>query len=259
MSAPDPAAADLAKRAAAAMAVTMVTGGMRVGLGSGSTAAWFTRLLAERMAAEGLRVTAVPTSSGTARLAAELGVPLTRIDAVERLDLTVDGADEFDPALNLIKGGGAALLQEKIVAAASARLVIIADPAKRVPRLGVFPLPVEVVRFGWPVTRKAIEAALRPLGLGGRRTSVRQGNAGPLVTDEGHHIIDLHLEEIPDVPALAAALTAIPGVVEHGLFVGMTDCVILGHPDGAAEVLRRLGVAPRAAIDIDAEMRDEDA
>ncbi len=259
MSAPDPAAADLAKRAAAAMAVSMVTGGMRIGLGSGSTAAWFTRLLAERMAAEGLRVTAVPTSSGTARLAAELGVPLTRIDTVERLDLTVDGADEFDPALNLIKGGGAALLQEKIVAAASARLVIIADPAKRVTRLGAFPLPVEVVRFGWPVTRKAIETALKPLGLGGRRTSVRQGDAGPLVTDEGHHIIDLHLGEIPDVAALAAALTAIPGVVEHGLFVGMTDSVILGHPDGSAEVLRRLGAAPTAAIDIDAEMRDEDA
>ena len=114
--------------------------------------------------------------------------------------------------MNLIKGGGAALLQEKIVAAASARLVIIADPVKRVPRLGAFPLPVEVVRFGWPVTRKAIEDALAPLGLAGRRTSVRQGAAGPLVTDEGHHIIDLHLGEIPDVPALAAALTAIPGV-----------------------------------------------
>lgn len=247
--------ADLAKRAAAAQALDMVEDGMMLGLGSGSTAAWFVRLLAE----SGRKVTGVPTSSGTARLAAELGIPLVSLEQAGRLDLTVDGADEFDPALNLTKGGGAALLQEKIVATASDRLVIITDASKRVARLGAFPLPVEIVRFGWPVTQAAIAAGLERIGLGGRVISPRMAGDAPLVTDEGHHIVDLHLVEIPDVPALAALLDGIPGVVEHGLFVGMADCVILARPDGTAEQLHRLGTAPRGLVDVDAEMRDEDA
>lgn len=250
--------ADLAKRAAAAAAVELVTDGMRLGLGSGSTSAWFVRLLGARMKQTGLRIEGVPTSNDTARLAEDLGIPLIRLDDVEMLDLTVDGADEFDPALNLIKGGGAALLREKIVAAASRRLVILTDGSKRVPRLGAFPLPVEVIRFGWPTTRRAIEAVLARFDLAGSPIGIRPGADGPLVTDEGHHILDLRLGVIPDVLGLAQALNMIPGVVEHGLFVGMADCVILGRADGSAETLRRIETA-NVPLDIDAEMRDEDA
>jgi ribose 5-phosphate isomerase A len=226
--------ADVAKRAAAARALDLVTPGMRLGLGTGSTAAWFVRLLAARMR-DGLTVRCVATSSATVRLAAEQGMALESLEALGQLDLTVDGADEFDPALDLIKGGGAALLQEKIVAAASARLVIVADTAKRVATLGAFPLPVEVVRFGWPVTQARIETLLAGADVGGRRVTVRQGPDGPLVTDEGHHILDLHLGRIGDPRGLATALNALPGVVEHGLFIGMAERVILGHDDGSVE------------------------
>ncbi len=250
--------ADLAKRAAAAAAVNLVTDGMRLGLGSGSTSAWFVRLLGAHLRETGIAVEGVPTSNDTARLAGDLGIPLIRLEDVEALDLTVDGADEFDPALDLIKGGGAALLREKIVAAASRRLVILTDASKRVPRLGAFPLPVEVVRFGWPNTRRAIEEVLARFGLEGAPVAIRPGAEGPLVTDEGHHILDLRLGAIPDAPGLAAALGAIPGVVEHGLFIGMADCVILGRADGSVETLRRIETAD-APLDIDAEMRDEDA
>lgn len=247
--------ADLAKRAAAAQALDMVESGMLLGLGSGSTAAWFVRLLAE----SGRKVTGVPTSSGTAKLATELGIPLITLEEAGGLDLTVDGADEFDPALSLIKGGGAALLQEKIVANASARLVIITDASKRVAHLGAFPLPVEVVRFGWPVTRAAIGRALEAMGLGGREMSMRMAGETLLLTDEGHYIVDLHMGEIPDVPALAAMLDGIPGVVEHGLFVDMAESVILARPDGSAEMLRRVTRTGQGPVDIDAEMRNQDA
>lgn len=225
---------DLAKRAAAARALDLVEDGMRLGLGTGSTAAWFTRLLAERVAG-GLRVTCVPTSAATAKLAESLGVPMADLETLERLDLTVDGADEFDPDLNLIKGGGAALLREKIVASASDRVAIVADPGKRVARLGAFPLPVEVVRFGWTATRAAVEAALGRADVAARRVTVRMGKDGPLVTDEGHHIFDLHLGRIGEPRALAAALTAIPGVVEHGLFLDMAERALVGHPDGSVD------------------------
>jgi ribose 5-phosphate isomerase A len=248
--------ADVPKRAAAARALEHVRPGMRLGLGSGSTAAWFVRLLAERVA-QGLEVACVATSSGTARLAAELGLRLSPLEALTRLDLTVDGADEIDPDLTLIKGGGAALLQEKIVAAASARLIVIADGGKRITALGTFPLPVEVVRFAWPVTQAAIEAALTRLPVAGRRVTVRTDGAAPLVTDEGHHILDLHLQRIGDAEVLAAALNALPGVVEHGLFVGMAERAIIGLPDGRVEEVFPSG--PARADYVEEAMRSADA
>lgn len=244
---------DLAKRAAAARALTLVEDGMTLGLGTGSTAAWFVRLLSERIRREGLDVVGVATSSTTGWLAGELGVPLKAIEKAGRIDLTVDGADEFDDALDLIKGGGAALLQEKIVASAGDRMVVVADAGKRVATLGAFPLPVEVVRFGWPVTQAAIVRALTGLDVDGRRVTVRPGPDGPLVTDEGHHILDLHLGRIGDARALAAALSAVPGVVDHGLFIDLADAVIVGYEDGTTEILRR------THPDVAEMMRNEDA
>jgi ribose 5-phosphate isomerase A len=253
------APADQAKRAAAARALEMVEDGMTLGLGTGSTAGWFVRLLSERMKAEGLLATGVATSSATVWLAQELGVPLRKLDDVDRIDLTVDGADEIDGKLNLIKGGGAALLQEKIVAAASQRMVVIADHSKRVARLGAFPLPVEIIRFGWTVTRRAVAELVADLDVDGSGVDVRMGKDGPLVTDEGHYIIDLKLGRIGDAPALAAALNAIPGVVEHGLFIGMAGAVVLGHPDGTAEVLLRADARHPDAEEISELMRNQDA
>ena len=251
--------ADLAKRAAAARALEMVEDGMVLGLGTGSTAAWFVRLLSERMRSEGMRVVGVATSSATVWLAEELGVPLKPLEAVAGIDLTVDGADEVDAKLNLIKGAGAALLQEKIVAAASARMVVIADDSKRVHRLGAFPLPVEIVRFGWTVTRTAVVHLLGSMEVDGHDVAVRMGANGPLVTDEGHYILDLHLRRIGDPPALAAALNALPGVVDNGLFIDMANCVILGHADGTAEVLWRPGARGADPLDIAEQMRNQDA
>lgn len=252
-------AADTAKCAAALRALELVEDGMLLGLGSGSTSDWFVRVLAERIRANGLKVTAVATSAPTARLATELGVSLRAPEEVAGFDLVVDGADEFDPQLNLIKGGGAQLLQEKIIAAAAKRLVIVADEGKRVPRLGAYPLPVEVVRFGWTLTRQRIEEALVGLGFDSRMVAPRQDAGGILVTEQGHLILDLDLHAISDVPALAAALDGLPGVVEHGLFVGMTDCVALGRADGSAEFLTRIDPTLARPFDALDEMRDEDA
>ncbi len=226
--------ADAAKRAAALRALDLVEPGMRLGLGTGSTAAWFVRELAGRIAG-GLKLVCVPTSSATARLASGLGVPLATLDDVGALDLTVDGADEIDPELNLIKGGGAALLQEKIAAAASARLIVIADAGKQVARLGAFPLPVEIVRFGATATQAAVEAAIGGADVDGRRVTLRMAGAEPLVTDEGHHILDLHLGRIGAPRRLAVALNAIPGVVETGLFIGMAERALVGRADGSVE------------------------
>ena len=249
----DHSPADSAKRAAAKRALRMVEDGMTLGLGTGSTAAWFVRLLADRVAAEGLRIEGVATSSATVRLCAEVGLPLTALGDAGPIDLTVDGADEFDPDLNLIKGGGAALLQEKIVAASSRRMVVVADGGKRVACLGAFPLPVEIVRFGWSVTKHAVEAVLTDMDVDARRVEPRMEGDAPLVTDEGHHILDLHLGRIGDAPALAAALNAVPGVVESGLFIGMADTVIVGLEDGGVEVLRRVPVG------VAEEMMNQDA
>jgi len=225
------------KRQAAAVAVEWVRPGMRLGLGTGSTAKHFVELLAERVRL-GLNVVGVPTSEATRALAEQVGVPLTTLDDTPELDMTVDGADEIGPDLSLIKGGGGALLREKIVAAASARMVVIADQSKWVPVLGRFPLPVEVMPFGLAATRRAVEAACAAAGCPGP-TEVRKGRDGhAFVTDGGHWILDARLERIANPAALAAKLAQIPGVVEHGLFIGMAQAAILAGPAGARVVER---------------------
>jgi ribose 5-phosphate isomerase A len=228
---------DELKRAAAAKAVEYVENGMRLGLGTGSTAKHFVDLLAERVRG-GLKVVGVPTSEATRAQAESLGVPLTTLDETPELDLTVDGADEFDGELRLVKGGGGALLREKIVATASARMIVITDATKRVERLGRFPLPVEIVPFGAEATRRAIAAALTATGCAGAIT-LREGAGGaPFVTDGGHYIYDCALGSIPDAEALAAALARVPGVMEHGLFLGLADAVIVAA-EGGVEVIGR--------------------
>lgn len=234
--------ADLGKRAAAERALGFVESGMRLGLGTGSTAAWFVKLLGERIRATTLTgIIAVPTSVATGKLAEHERVPLTTLDEAGWLDLTVDGADEFDPDLSLIKGGGGALLQEKIVACASDRMVVITDPSKRVATLGAFPLPIEVVPFGWEVTKAIVEAALADCDVDTRRTALRLKRDEPFLTDGGHFILDLHLGRIGNPALLSARLTAIPGVIETGLFVGIADTVIVGHEGGDADVVTRPG------------------
>lgn len=227
---------DKAKFVAARRAVDHVQDGMKLGLGTGSTAAWMVRCLAERMRAEGLRVTGVPTSSRTAELARQLGIPIISLDEARWLDLTIDGADEFDGQLALIKGGGGALLQEKIVATASDQMIVIADPAKEVAQLGAFPLPVEVIPFGWQTTKALIEETLVSLDVLGRDVSLRMNGAAAFVTDEGNHILDLHLQRIGNPRQLSLVLNQIPGVVENGLFIDICDIVVIGHGDGRVEV-----------------------
>jgi ribose 5-phosphate isomerase A len=222
--------ADSHKHAAALRALDLVQPGMRLGLGTGSTAAHFLALLAARVQ-HGLAITAVPTSEATRAEAERLAIPLTALD--ERLlDLTVDGADEIAPDLTLIKGGGGALLREKIVAAASARMVVIADESKRVSVLGRFPLPVEVVPFGLAATRRAIEAAALAACCPGPAELRRDHEGLAFVTDGGHLIIDLALGRIPDPKDLATRLAAIPGVVEHGLFIGLARMAIIAGARG---------------------------
>ncbi len=227
---------ETAKLVAARHAAGMVEPGMRVGLGTGSTATWMVHCLAERVKTEGLSVTGVPTSRRTADLAADLGIPVATLDEVKWLDLTIDGADEFDADLNLIKGGGAALLQEKIVATASDRMIVIADAAKEVVQLGAFPLPVEVIAFGWQTTRRLIEEMLVGLDVLGNDCRLRLDGDRPLLTDESNYIIDLHLKRIGNARHLAMLLNQIPGVVENGLFIDICDTVIIGHADGRVMV-----------------------
>ncbi|MBL4915994.1 ribose-5-phosphate isomerase RpiA [Szabonella alba] len=223
---------DKAKFVAAKRAVDLIEDRMTVGLGTGSTAAWMVRCLAERVREEGLRVTGVPTSRRTAELARQLGVPITTLDDAKWLDMTIDGADEFDPALNLIKGGGAALLQEKIVATASDQMVVIADAAKEVTQLGAFPLPVEVIPFGWQTTKALVEEMLVAMDVMNRDVTLRMNGEAPLVTDEANYILDLHLKRIGNPRQLAMVLNQIPGVVENGLFIDICDIVVIGHGDG---------------------------
>jgi ribose 5-phosphate isomerase A len=226
------------KRQAAARALEHVGDGMKLGLGTGSTAKHFVELLGERVRA-GLRVIGVPTSEATRADAVKCGIPLTTLDEIDRLDLTVDGADEIDPSLNLIKGGGGALLREKIVAAASDRMIVIADDSKWVEVLGRFPLPVEVIPFGLAATQRAITKAFAESGNSGQM-AVRKGRDGHVfVTDGGHWIVDVHLGQIPDAPRLAGLLNAIPGVVEHGLFIGLASTAMLASPQGIRVVERR--------------------
>jgi len=222
------------KRQAAAAALAYVESGMRLGLGSGSTAAHFVRLLGARVA-EGLDVVGVPTSAATERLAREVGVRLTTLDATPELDLDVDGADEIGPGLALVKGGGGALLREKIVAQASARMIVLADASKRVEMLGAFPLPIEVAAFGVTATAVAIERTAVELGLP-IALDLRRNGAQPFVTDGGNHILDASFGRIPDPERLACRLAEIPGIVEHGLFLDLADLAIVATADGVTEI-----------------------
>jgi len=229
--------AEAQKRAAAARAVDFVRPGMRLGLGTGSTAKHFVELIGERVRA-GLDIVAVATSETTRADAERCGIPLATLDEIPELDLTVDGADEIAPDLSLIKGGGGALLGEKIVAAASARMIVIADGSKWVERLGRFPLPVEVAPFGMGATMRALAKIVASMS-GPRSLTLRQGKDGhAFVTDGGHWIVDAALGRIEDPKALAEALAVIPGVLEHGLFIGLAQMAILGGPDGVTVVER---------------------
>ncbi|QDI76410.1 MULTISPECIES: ribose-5-phosphate isomerase RpiA [Leisingera] len=227
---------DKAKFVAAKRAAEMVEDGMRVGLGTGSTAAWLVRCLGEMVQKDGLKITAVPTSSRTAALARDVGINVVSLDEAKWLDMTIDGADEFDADLNLIKGGGGAHLQEKIVATASDQMVVIADASKSVETLGAFPLPVEVLRFGWQSSQALIEETLVSMDVMGRSTTLRMNGDAPFVTDEGNYILDLHLHRIGNARQLALVLNQIPGVIENGLFIDICDTVVIGYGDGRVEV-----------------------
>lgn len=219
---------DREKETAARASMGFVKDGQVVGIGTGSTAAHFIRLLGEAVK-NGLRIKGIPTSVRSGELAASLGIPLTTLDECQQIDVTVDGADEFDEQLRLIKGGGGALLREKIVASASRQLVIVADASKRVSPLGKFPLPVEVIKFAESLVTKKIET------LGARVTLRRQADGKPFVTDENNHILDCHFGKIADPDALARHLSDMPGIVEHGLFIGMASVVLMANGNEIAE------------------------
>jgi ribose 5-phosphate isomerase A len=225
------------KRAAAARALDYVQDGMKLGLGTGTTAEAFLEVLAVRVKA-GLTIIGTPTSERTAAKAHALGIPLAELDSLGRLDLAVDGADEADHNLDLIKGGGGAHLREKIVAASAKRFVVIADEGKLKARLGAFPLPVEVARFGHGTTAARIAAAAELLGYRGLRPSLRMKDGHPFVTDNGNYIYDCPFGVITDAAALASVLSQAPGVADHGLFVGMASALVIAGPKGV-KVLER--------------------
>jgi ribose 5-phosphate isomerase A len=229
---------DALKRQAAARALEEVRDGMKLGLGTGSTAKHFVELLGEKVRA-GMQVMGVPTSEATRAQAEACGIPLVTLDEIDRLDLTVDGADEIDPALDLIKGGGGALLREKIVAAASERMIVIADDSKWVDALGRFPLPIEVVPFALAATRTAIARVFASAGLSGQLLLRKSKDGHVFVTDGGHWIVDAHLGRIQDAPRLGALLSEIPGVVEHGLFIGLASTAVLAGAQGIRVIERR--------------------
>jgi len=224
--------ADQEKEAAARASLRFIKSGQVVGLGTGSTAASFIRLLAEQVK-NGLLIRGIPTSVRSRELAESLGIPLTTLDECQEIDVTVDGADEVDPELRLIKGGGGALLREKVVASATKYLVIVADATKQVPRLGKFPLPVEVIRFAQALVAKEIAA------LGADVRLRLQANGTPYVTDESNHILDCRFGEIADADKLARQLSDMPGIVEHGLFIGMASNVLLAKGDAIVELRRK--------------------
>ena len=225
------------KRAAAAKALEYVVDGMKLGLGSGSTAELFVELLAPRVRG-GQTLFCVPTSERTATLARKLGLTLAHLDDLAPLDLTVDGADEADRNLDLIKGGGGMLLREKIVAASSRRMIVIADESKMVPRLGKFPLPVEVVEFGHKSTAQRLGKALGAAGYANAPLTLRQRDGQVFKTDGGNVIYDIALGSIQNAPKLAAAISVVPGVVEHGLFIGLATTLLIAGP-GEIEVVQR--------------------
>jgi ribose 5-phosphate isomerase A len=222
------------KENAAIAALEFVEDGMVLGLGSGSTAEIFIDRLGEKVAG-GLKIAGVPTSKRTAECAIEAGVPLIEPDKVDRINLTIDGADEVDPAFNLIKGGGACLLREKIVAHASDRMVVIVDNSKMVEMLGQFPLPVEVDPFGMALTAEQVFEALKQTGCIEAQTVLRQmkNGSGPLITDGGNYILDSKCKKIPNAAETALALSQIPGVMEHGLFIDLADVIVVGEADHA--------------------------
>ena len=220
---------DHEKELAARASLRFLQDGQIVGLGTGSTAAYFVRFLGERVR-EGLKIKGIPTAVRTRELATSLGIPLTTLDEYQEIDVTIDGADEINPHLQLIKGGGGALLREKVVASASKKLVIIADSSKQVAILGKFPLPVEVVGFAQALVTKKIQ------GLGATVKLRVESDGKPYVTDEGHHILDCCFGRIPDPPALARKLSDMPGVMEHGLFIGMASVALVGKGDEVIEV-----------------------
>ncbi|MGH9545730.1 MAG: ribose-5-phosphate isomerase RpiA [Terriglobales bacterium] len=223
---------DKEKEIAARASLRFVKDGDVVGLGTGSTAAYAVQFLGERVQA-GLKIRGIPTSIHTQEQAASLRIPLTTLDEVQQIDVTIDGADEIDPGLRLIKGGGGALLREKIVASASRKLVIIADSSKQVAMLGKFPVPVEVIKFAEALVAKKIAAL-------GAAVKVRtDSSGGKFITDEGNHILDCNFGQIPDPPALAKSLGAIPGVVEHGLFIGMASIALVGKGGQVLELQPR--------------------
>lgn len=227
---------DTAKFVAAKRATEFIADGMKVGLGTGSTAAWLIKCLGERVRDEGLKITGVSTSRRTAELAQKAGINVVSLDEARWLDLTIDGADEFDGELNLIKGGGGALLLEKIVATASDQMIVIADISKKVGTLGAFPLPVEMITTGWQTTQALVEETLHAMDVMGQKTSLRMNGDRPFVTDEGNHILDLHLTRIGNARQLSLVLNQIPGIVENGLFIDICDVVVVGHGDGKVEV-----------------------
>jgi ribose 5-phosphate isomerase A len=232
--------ADDFKARAASMALDLVEDGMRLGLGTGSTAAYFVEGIGAKVA-QGLKLICVPTSETTRLQAERLQIPLTTLDETPHLDLTVDGADELDDQLRLIKGGGGALLREKIVASASDRMVVIADRSKLVATLGKFPLPVEVVSFGLAATRALIEAMAQEAGCNGNITLRPDPSGRPFVTDQGNHVLDCAFGQIPEPDLLSFALKQVPGVVEHGLFLGIADAAIVAGPEGVQMIARPSG------------------
>jgi ribose 5-phosphate isomerase A len=215
-----------AKEVAARAALAYVQDGMKLGLGTGSTAAHFLRLLAERVRNEGLHVVGVPTSERSREMALEGGIPLCDLADVDALDLGVDGADETDPDLNIIKGGGGALVREKLVASACKKFIIVCDSSKIKTRLGAFPVPVAIVPFAWQTTQRRLETL-------GSKAVLRTTESGtPYVTDDGHYILDIHFGQIANAPETACKMKAMVGVVEVGLFIGMATRVIAGYEDG---------------------------
>jgi ribose 5-phosphate isomerase A len=223
---------DQEKEAAARASLRFVKDGQIVGMGTGSTAAYFIQLLGDEVK-RGLKIRGIPTSDRSREQAASLGIPLTTLDECQQIDVTVDGADEVDPQLRMIKGGGGALLREKIVASATRQVVIVADATKRVAVLGRFPLPVEVIKFAQAVVARKIKAL-------GAEVELRRGADGkPFLTDENNHILDCQFGQIPDADGLARQLSDMPGIVEHGLFIGMANVVLVANGGEIVELRAR--------------------